>query len=100
MKFFLLSIPLLVLLSSCDAADFRDVKSASLKLKQGMTEAQAINVIGFEPDSAELDTCGAKTKKGEWTCRTLTFSGLYDDDLIITEALAGKVWRINNWSVR
>jgi hypothetical protein len=100
MKYASAIIPFILLLAGCDAADLRDIRSASLKLQQGMTEVEAINVVGFPPDSADLGTCGTNTKKGAWTCRTLTFNGLGNNHrLMVIEALVDKVWRVNSWSV-
>lgn len=105
MKSVLATIPLIMLLVGCDAADLLDVRSAnlrsaSLKLKQGMTEATAINIVGFAPDSADLGTCGTNTKKGAWTCKTLTFKSLGNDkQLMVREALVKGVWRVNSWNV-
>lgn len=91
-------ITLVFLLSGCAASDFRDVRSASLKLQLGMTEAEAINVVGSPPDTAELGTCGADTKEGGWTCRTLTFQNAFDlHRLIVHEALVDKAWRVSSW---
>lgn len=100
MKSFFTIVPLIVLLSGCDDATYRNVKAASLKLQQGMTEAEAISAIGFPPDSAELKTCGTRTKSGSWSCRILTFHSLNNrQELRVEEALVGDVWRVNSWYI-
>jgi hypothetical protein len=45
---------------------------ASLHLKAGMTEKEAIAAIGWRPDSAEASTCGGETGS-PWQCRILVF---------------------------
>ncbi len=48
---------------------------ASLRLKAGMTEKEAIAAIGWQPDSAEVRTCGGETER-PWQCRILEFGPL------------------------
>src|SRR5271157_6016501 len=48
---------------------------ASLRLKAGMTEKEAIAAIGWQPDSAEVRTCGGETER-PWQLRVLVFSPL------------------------
>jgi len=44
---------------------------ASLRLKVGMTEKEAIAAIGWQPDSAEASTCGGETGS-PWQCRIVS----------------------------
>lgn len=99
MKLIFAIIPSIVLLAGCSPAMLRDVKSASLQLQLGMTEKEAITVVGFPPNMAELSTCGEKTKSGAWTCRKLTFEGLGNEELSVLEYHEKGTWRVNSWSL-
>lgn len=87
-------------LSAC-ASRPRDWQSFSLRLRQGMSERQAIAAIGYVPDTAEVVACGAE-RGAAWECRMLTFNSAGDDrqhSLIVYEANFNGIWRVDSWNV-
>lgn len=70
----------------------------SLRLSEGMTEEQAINAVGYQPNMAELRTCGTASAKGAWQCRVLTF-GNQHSNLTILERRSDEAWLVNSWTV-
>jgi hypothetical protein len=70
----------------------------SLRLKEGMTEQQAINAVGYQPNKVEQKTCGQDAVGGAWACRVLTFGDVYGN-LRILERRAGSSWVVNSWTV-
>jgi hypothetical protein len=61
-----------------------------------MTEDEALAAIGFQPDSAEIQTCGTETHTS-WTCRIIAYDGTHH--LRIFEAYVDDVWLVNSWAV-
>jgi hypothetical protein len=76
--------------------------AASLLLKQGMSEEAVVSALGTQPISAELGTCGSKTRQ-PWQCKTWRYRdspyGLGGRDLFIWFGEINGVWYVNNWSV-
>jgi hypothetical protein len=70
----------------------------SLRLSEGMTEQQAINAVGYQPNRAEVEICGANSKKGPWDCRVLTYGDRHNN-LTILEQRSGDSWVVNGWRV-
>jgi hypothetical protein len=94
-KTFLSLIIASVTLAACD---YHDLGSASLRLQQGMTEAEAIAAIGSPPNRANVTPCG---KKSELTCRILIYDGTDAHQLIVYEAAEASVhgvWRVISWN--
>lgn len=74
-----------------------DYASKGAKLDQGMTEAQVSNIVGHEPYSVSLTTCGGKTGS-TWTCKIETFGSIADRRLIVYFARTPQgAWIVNNW---
>jgi len=67
------------------AAPTFNAGQASLRLRVGMTEQEAINAIGWQPTSAEQSTRGAGLGK-PWNCRVLTFGSNFGNVLTIHQA--------------
>ena len=55
---------------SVQPAQAYDWSSFSLRLRDGMTDQEAISAIGYLPTRVESKTCGTKTKH-PWSCRFL-----------------------------
>jgi hypothetical protein len=73
---------------------------ASLRLQLGMTEAQALAVIGYEPNRAEVRTCGATSGSGPWTCRVLYYgSSPHVLSVFFSQSVVDGSWVVNNWNV-
>lgn len=74
---------------------------ASLRIQQGMTEAQAIAAVGHDPARAEITTCGLATK-GPWTCRILVFGGAPPSYRFLTVMFAQtrQGWLVEGWASR
>lgn len=88
-----------VALSAC-AARPSDWQPISARLRQGMTEDQAIAAIGYKPSATEVVTCGAPG--ATWECRMLSFDSSGSDQqhpLILYEANHQGVWRVDSWNV-
>jgi hypothetical protein len=89
-----------VVLSAC-ASRPSDWRPMSLRLREGMTEDQAIAAIGYKPDTTEVVTCEG-TRGAEWECRMLSFGSSGTDrqhPLIVYEANHQGVWRVDSWNV-
>src|SRR5712692_6551547 len=87
MKLRLLSVLALLLSAACaqpPAPDYQapayiapqgssfSANAASLQLKKGMTEEDAIRAVGSQPESASLTTCGSSTRE-PWQCKKMTY---------------------------
>jgi hypothetical protein len=89
-----------VVLGAC-ASRPSDWRPLSLRLKQGMTESQAIAAIGYKPNTIETVTCGGERGPG-WECRLLHFESSGTDSphpLTVYEAHSYGVWRVDSWNV-
>ena len=84
--------------SPLNAASFFNWGPYSFRLAEDMTEQQAISAVGYQPNKAELTTCGTQSSSGPWDCRILTF-GNSRSYLMIFERRSGDSWVVNNWSV-
>jgi hypothetical protein len=72
---------------------------ASLKLRVGMTEHEAITAIGWQPKSAEVETCGGSTGS-PWQCRILKFGTDAGNLLVVYFSMQdSKTSIVNNWTV-
>jgi hypothetical protein len=70
----------------------------SLRLRQGMTEQEAINAIGYLPNKVEQKTCGSNSSGGAWSCRILAYSD-FRGSLRVYEQHNGDLWVVNGWDV-
>jgi hypothetical protein len=70
---------------------------ASLRLKVGMTESAAIAAIGWQPNSAEVSTCGSETGS-PWQCKTLRF-GYLGNQLSVIIDIESSPQVVNDWHV-
>lgn len=89
---------LFLLLTGCATAPSGPVWNASqatMRLDVGITEAEAINRIGWAPERAEITSCGPAYER--WTCRQLFFGYLGNRLMVILENFGG-VWRVRSWS--
>ena len=89
---------LAIALTACEDVHSRpnDWRQASLVLKPGMTEEEAVVAIGYLPDSAQVKTCGTDVDQA-WECRIISYNGKYD--LQIVEANVDGAWLVNSWAV-
>jgi hypothetical protein len=90
--------PLLVLaaLGGCATADW-NLSGASRHLEQGMTESQVTALLGSEPHSVSLNTCGSATPN-PWQCKQYKYSNGWGASLFIRFEQGGdSVWRVNSW---
>lgn len=92
----LLSSVLLLFVWS-DASYAFDWGPATLQLRKLMTEQQAIQAIGHQPNKAEQSTCGTESPQGAWECRILTWGDL-SSNLTVYEVQIADAWVVNNWS--
>ena len=78
-------------------SDWRDI---SARLREGMTENQAIAAIGYAPNTTELVNCGA-ARGTVWECRMLYFGSSASEQhaLVVYEANYNGVWRVDSWNV-
>jgi hypothetical protein len=81
-----------------DARQRLDWGPSSLRLSEGMTELEAINAIGYQPNKAELETCGTESSNGAWQCRILTY-GTNSSSLVVFERSSDEGWVVNHWIV-
>jgi hypothetical protein len=74
--------------------------NASLRLKVGMTEFEAISAIGWQPSSAEMATCGSYLGK-PWQCKTLRFGVEIGNTLhvLFQQGQDGGAVIVNSWYV-
>ncbi len=72
-----------------------NASQASTKLDLGITEAEAINRIGWAPEKVAMTDCGPAHER--WSCRQLFFGYLGNRLMVILEAYGG-VWRVRGWS--
>ena len=72
-----------------------DRRSQSLRLNQGMSEAEVFEILG-QPAKSELLTCGQALGK-PWACKTWTYSGS-PERLKVRFAQTDKGWFVNHWS--
>jgi hypothetical protein len=96
----------LLLISGCASLAATDWGPASRRIQQGMTEQEAIKVIGYAPNRVQMSTCGGLNGIPRWSCRIL----YYDSEggigtnhpMTIWEANSGGSgeWRISSWDVR
>jgi hypothetical protein len=85
-----------IVLSGC-AARF-DPNAASLRLRQGITENEAIAAVGQPPTSAEVRVCGGQNSP--WNCRILEFKAPDQiHEMAVYEAQSAGEWRVDSWSV-
>ncbi len=87
-------------LSAC-ASRPSDWQPFGLRLRQGMSESQAIAAIGYAPDTTEVVKCGGE-QGAAWECRMLTFNSAGGDrqhSLIVYEANFNGIWRVDSWNV-
>jgi hypothetical protein len=70
----------------------------SFDLKLGMTEAEAVKMIGRRPNKAEQTTCGADVGK-PWSCRILMYGTILDGLQIAEEQSSDGVWLLSGWKV-
>jgi hypothetical protein len=100
MKTIYIALIATVVLSAC-ASRPGNWQPMSLRLREGMTEDQAIAAIGYKPDTTEVVTCGGSRGAG-WECRMLTFGSSGTDQqhpLIVYEANHQGAWRVDSWNV-
>ncbi len=100
MKAFYIFLIATVISSAC-ASRPSDWQPISLRLKEGMSENQALAAIGYAPNTTEVVNCGAAGGVA-WECRMLTFDSSGIDQhhpLIVYEANHNGVWRVDSWNV-
>jgi hypothetical protein len=89
----------------CNIAHAQEVNWGylSMNLAEDMTEQQVINMLGYQPNKVELDTCGQKSRDGPWQCRIYTFGmALYTSQelkIYFYKSRQDSRWRVNSWSV-
>jgi hypothetical protein len=70
----------------------------SRKIQVGMTEAQLTNAIGWQPNKAEMQTCGGNTA-APWQCKILTFGGMGNELVVYMVPMSNSDSVVNNWTV-
>ena len=74
------------------------LSDASRKLDVGMTEKDVISLIGSEPQSVSLSTCGTKTDK-PWQCKEYDYRNHWNGgwlNIHFSQDASG-LWRVNDW---
>lgn len=95
-------------LSSCapttarGPSKYEQIRLATFRLNNGITETEAARILGFLPDQVELQTCGGNT--GEpWTCKVWTYKLVEDRypynstwlNILFYEEYSN--WGVNSW---
>jgi hypothetical protein len=81
--------------STCYNVDFSTYGG---RLKEGMTEDQVVQAMGFQANNISLSTCGASSKDGAWQCKIEVWGSTCRGDMRIYFQKVGEVWIINNWN--
>jgi len=97
---FLVGVVFLIamLLSTESRGQNWSARAASLALSEGLTEAEAINRIGWRPNYAEIKTCGSNSPY-PWTCRILYFGPPGNQLMLFFERGRSGNWVVNGWSI-
>jgi hypothetical protein len=70
----------------------------SALLRKGMTEQEVVQIVGYQPNKVELQTCGQETREGPWSCKQYTYGNLYQNLRVTFAEVRGR-WVVNSWSV-
>jgi hypothetical protein len=79
--------------------------SASLQLKQHMTEEDVVRTLGSQPVSTSLSTCGTALNAAPWHCKTMEYRdspyGLGSKllTIVLQQNSSTGVWVVNGWRV-
>ena len=68
------------------------------RLDEDMTEAQVVQITGYQPNTVSLDTCGQQSAHGPWGCKVETWGSTCHGELIVYfyKSSAG-AWLVNSW---
>jgi hypothetical protein len=61
-----------------------------------MTEDQVKTLVGSDPQSVSLDTCGSETPH-PWQCKEYKYANGWGGVLFIHFSQNTGVWRVNDW---
>lgn len=73
--------------------------TASQRIQKGMTEAQSIEAVGWNPTSTEMSVCGMATRP--FPCKT-NFFGYSGNQLVVIyepDPFARNAFYVNSWQV-
>lgn len=93
-----LSIGLLVIATFPSFAQTYDWGLKSASLEENMTEAQVRSAVGYRPNKVSLETCGAKSEHGSWTCKIYIFGDSLNE-LRVLFRRSNEEWVVNSWFV-
>ena len=68
-------------------------------LREGMSEADVLSVVGYRPNSVSSLTCGAKVGH-PWPCRMWTYSMMKPRGVELLDIMFrndGAKWVVNSW---
>jgi hypothetical protein len=63
-----------------------------------MTETQVKTVVGVEPDSVSMNTCGGNTPGGAWQCKKYLYGNYSATLLIHFHQFDDGTWHVNDWT--
>lgn len=73
-----------------------NLSDASRKLNVGMTEKEVTTLVGSEPQSVSVTTCGTNTGR-PWQCKVYKYNNGWGGLLLIHFQEVNEVWRVNDW---
>jgi hypothetical protein len=74
--------------------------AVSRKLEVGMTEKQVTELVGSEPSSVSVSTCGSSTPH-PWQCKEYQYKSAWDGRLtlmILFHQEPDGTWHVNSWN--
>jgi hypothetical protein len=75
--------------------------AVSKKLEVGMTEPQVNALVGSEPQSVSVTTCGTNAPSGPWQCKVYQYKSAWNGLttlLIHFQQGADGIWHVNDWN--
>jgi hypothetical protein len=70
----------------------------SMRMREGMSEQEVMNAMGYRPNKVEMTTCGSQTPQ-PWSCKKYTFGGSYNAIMVLFERGDEGNWLVNSWTV-
>jgi hypothetical protein len=71
----------------------QDIGCLTLQLREDMTEAEVVSILGYRPGVVTLETCGQRSNRGSWDCKIYRFGTLR----VLFRRTDDGEWVVNSW---